>query len=674
MKVKFFLAFALYFHNFLAEGENSLLFSALLTTFKDCSLIYFHLENLDKNSHAKHDQNDDPHLLPNLHKRFGETAIFQLKVLTFPFLQSGIAQTSNLAANTFKFAKCTVLIFMREHVQFALDVYIRKGIFQGRTDFVWFLNTNREAELHEENHYLWLVHSRKPSIYLEIRDFSQILMICLPCFSAFPDEKQSLLPMEEAGLKTMQTVEQIWLTMHRNLHRTVIKYWGQQPITQISDYIYPDHSAPCAFFPRKTRYLLATECAMVLLSIKKNFSMLGEDNKNYVYIHSVVKSRILLDAISTSVTLQDRELVLNHGIEYTAFGFITLHDKKDLIRNPLKMTEILTPFPTWTWPVIVSVGFTTSICFYCNSESIRPIRVSKLLDSFYAISILLVDQVAGKLPWKDDVTNRAIWFAWGLFCLVVSNAYKGFIFSELAITETPKTPQTLDELAQSNLKTITLEWFDNITGDVSLPVLTTKILSNEILIETDHARRSMFQQLQSSIEWFPVTYDELTAQISLSKTIEIGGRLLRIEKKLAIMDPIKNLNLLKALLEDVDVFWVSKVISETGLGHQDAWFATYNYLHPILSRGLGTLHESGMFDLWKRFHSLIIEKDHKYLVRIAVGKSPNKDENHKGENEISKSVYLKILIIFLVSHASSMIMFMMEVTSRIGKISKISLF
>lgn len=119
----------------------------------------------------------------------------------------------------------------------------------------------------------------------------------------------------------------------------------------------------------------------------------------------------------------------------------------------LQLNGILSPFPSWVWLVVTAMGLKTySPIFLWNGTKFDHMWSRDLIYSWLEYILLFIDQ---SVPIsKAEVTglrNCKLFFCWSIFCLVISNAYCEFLFSSLATTTVPSTPQTMSDLLTNKL-------------------------------------------------------------------------------------------------------------------------------------------------------------------------------------------------------------------------------
>lgn len=94
------------------------------------------------------------------------------------------------------------------------------------------------------------------------------------------------------------------------------------------------------------------------------------------------------------------------------------------------------------------------------------------------------------------------------------------------------------------------------------------------------------------------------------------------------------------------------------------WTLSYNYLFPILTKGIGRVFESGLGNRWESFHLTLFEYRGKEFVRKSLKDFSKKHVLSQDEHAVSRSAYLEILIQFWVLIIIAVTVFIFEVTQK----------
>lgn len=249
-------------------------------------------------------------------------------------------------------------------------------------------------------------------------------------------------------------------------------------------------------------------------------------------------------------------------------------------RKELQLNGIRSPFPWWVWVVIGIAGFAVYTLLLRNGKSLLHGNCLswKSIFLWLKFTCLFVDQPVPERQKSRELRNFKLWFCWAVFCLVISHAYRGFLFSSLATDTIPSTPQTLRELVESGILIGTTEVYisENFSEESSLIHHLPGIILGEVKAEC----QDIYSRLQASLFWLIGDEANFSIQASQNKTALVGPSKMTISipQKFAVIDPTERATSIKSFLEEAGIYWASELITEQKFVDHVAWCGHYNYL------------------------------------------------------------------------------------------------
>lgn len=355
-------------------------------------------------------------------------------------------------------------------------------------------------------------------------------------------------------------------------------------------------------------------------------------------------------------------MALAYGSGNHLYSLIVLYHKTEMALNFTKLQGILAPFPWWVWMCIVTFAISTS---YLLDIAVEHAMKRPLLNSFGSCLVftsLLVDQGAPAIR-----RQYGLWSVWAIFSLIISNAYRGFLFLSLAVTAKPSSPQTIDELVESKLLVGTTMQYQNIETKEGGPALGDLILPKLMMYGTSsNTTRKTYAELQASTMWFQVNLKSLptfSVRLCLNRTALVGKSYqnITVPKQLAIFDWDFLVERYKSLFEEINTYWVSKPFADTRIGISSMATTSNNYLFPIITNSIAQVYESGMYIWWHSVYSAYARKTDKKEVKSIMmeikKKLPLKLTMVHG---VPREVYLQIFLHYWAFIGVSLGMFILE--------------
>lgn len=673
---------------------NTLTFHSLLATFNECSITYYHFINKSTSTIKSTRENTDLVQI-KIH--------FKIVLLQQMVTQANVsAKTMNVTfpiRNTNKLAPCSVLVFPQKHVELSRDLTTinnSSGDYPYfHSEFIWFLKTiGSEHSPGLATSYLDAVGSHLPAVYLEIANFSTASLICFPCIASdFKSEVVTIRveSLNQFGRITVPEIRQIWMKLHTNLRGTQIGMDSKVDWDQSAKYFHPGHTTPYSIYPGKPEFFDECFCAIILIKNMHNFSF-GSESLERPIIHSTIYFRHFIDSSLIRFWRTDGLMVSPHGIFIRQSGFISFYDKNELFREQSNLKGILAPFPWWAWINTGAFGILASFLMAIRKEQhTHTVSLRKCLGSCFILTALFIEQHTPVVTSKGAVGRFVtLWFVWATFSLVVSNAYRGFLFSALASVTKPSTPLTVGELARPGMLIGTTSWhWQSENGSLAIKsTLTRSILPKIISYQNNSEKYQEYSRLQKSVYWVAshISLAEFSVQASINRTALVGpqshiipipyllsvldsnkslvvgpySRKIIIPNKFGIIDSMVRIKWFKGWFQDIGSYWVSNPISEPRFMNHLVWDTHNNYLYRTFTLAIARIYESGMSDRWRIFSlaysEKYIRKDIRNLTKGIVGSSKNLLKGHS----VSRHIYLEILIHFGGFIAVSLLIFSLE--------------
>lgn len=646
----------------LNPGKDIITLPMLLEIFRTCSLTYYNLQDMEQRQ---------PTLLQKLQNKFVEHNVtLQLFSFQTTSIRNGSLQAGSSVVSTghFKFSSCTVLIFPFEHSEISTELTMANFTFSSLlSEFFWFLSASSSSPQSDKHvtKYHHIVKSHKPAIYLEIANLSQVSFICLPCMRWTIEEVNQKIVLNKKDIfgrnPTPSHIRKSWIQLHSNMQQIPFASFKFQDLTyQIPQYFHTDHTTPCSPYPGVTNYFDPRVCTIILLSRTYNYSLtirnVDKEDIGFSRLHFIIVDKAYLDQNLINSRKEGISLPI-FGVDLDLYGFMVLYDKKNLHVNELRLLGILAPFPAWVWLAIGFLSFLTSTLLWWNWET-SQIIFGNLMHSWFTFTSLLLDQPSPKIPGgKDGLEKLKLWLPWSIFCLIISQGYRGFLFSSLAVVTTPVTPATVGELIGTGMLLGSTEVYYQPNGTRG-PALCDKILPELTKLMK---KKDMYLELQISVKWFGNSVVPISVNISKQKTVWVGAppTPIRVPNKFAIIDPIYRLDFLRSLFEQLGVFWVSPSIVEFTVLARGVWYTTNNYVFPIFSEWLSHVYESGLLERWQAFFTEHHKKLRKREQMMLQGMYEKLQVLHRS-HEISKEIYLDILLHYAAFIGASVLIFVSE--------------
>lgn len=673
---------------------NALTFNDLLRTFSECSITYY-----DRTNRSISENYNMTGTLLNLKSRFG---LIPLQFMST--LNSATHSKLLVAFNLLKHSECKVLVLPGEQLQLPRDLQNREVSsvkFEFYAEFVWFLKpVNSNSYL---NHitpgvaYSEFLKSHKPAVYMEIEEFQRVSLICIPCMKQASSTVIYAVPLNVSDHQLISQIRSCWFTQHQNLWQIGIgmdikKPWSHD---EISKYFHQGQTTPCSIYPEIPSSFDPPICALIIMRDTLNFSF-ASDKRSQSLTHSKINFKNFINNLFLRRWKASGIMMSSYGISLEQYGFIVLHDNNLLLQDQAKMKGILSPFPRWVWITIAILGISTSLVTACRIDNLGNWTCQNFFQSIFLLSSVLVEQTASRIPGKDGLRKRFLVATWAFFCIIVAYAYRAFLFTALASKMNPFIPETIFELRETGMLMGTKDWFWQ-TGNntfTSRPTIMQGILPKIVSSEKNITKRGMYGELQTSIVWFTCheDIDQFAINTSFTRKALVGpsknimyipylrsvldsnrstlipsnSREIGIPNKFAIIDLIETIECLKIFFEELGTLWVSRPVAVHKFINHLVWSVQNNHLFPTITLSLARLYESGLYNRWDMYFIENEKKVNRAKLRKLNAQVELSLDSGK-EHQISKGVFLEILIHFCIFLAAGLLSFVIEHLHQFGK-------
>lgn len=647
--------------------QDVLYFSDFLEIFDQCSITYHHLWNHLKQMETKFEEEppNQSEILAKLRREFGRKVLLQFFITTNSTLSERTVDSGRnyQAFNVYRISWCSVMLLPQKQVKLysELTMYTRSYSVI-HSEFTWFIKDIPGNPFQLENSYIELVNSQKPGIYLEIENFSLVSMICIPCSEKRTDSNLVTLSRPKMfGKPSVSHVRKAWEDLHLNLKGSLIKTY----VPNVSLHFHKGQLLPCSPYPHKTSEYRPLRCVLILLSLKLNFSLEADNSNLNAIMYSDIHVLFVAD-ITLKLMKDFGKSAIPYGTVNQWYHFIVLYHKMEMRLNLIKLQGILAPFPWWTWICIAALAISTSHLLIANAKQGAIFSFLNTFHSCFMYTVLLVDQGAPSLPKSDVFRNFKLWLVWGIFTLIISNAYRGFLFSSLTANVEPAFPGTVEQLVTSGMLVGTSEKYQNYVTKETGSTLKDLILQSLIMFWcASNVTRKVYTNLQESVQWFQVPLDStsnFSIRASINRSILAGpnSSIITAPKKFTILDDNFVVDKFKNLFEEIDTYWVSRPVTETSLGMNVILATHNNFLYQTISVSIAKMHESGLKDWWDNWYNEYTRRSNKQQVQHYMRQLQSNRHTSDVKYEVPKAVFLQILIYYTAFNAVCLVAFVFE--------------
>ena len=190
---------------------------------------------------------------------------------------------------------------------------------------------------------------------------------------------------------------------------------------------------------------------------------------------------------------------------------------------------------------------------------------------------------------------------WIAMAVLLSNDYKGVLFSQLTTPSDPPYPKNLQEAVNFGLPMVTVSVVRS--GNRSLSAARQKI--DEILA-TGNENTNWYRKMNSTLSFIEAGIPKIISSIVDKIKISSDGRNLTISDETIFLDAKENVILFAQLIPIFDRKNKFKIGSDlNSFSTRSQWMLGRNYFSRLAEPYLRSLCESGIYSMWNFYEQLI---------------------------------------------------------------------
>ncbi|CAG7717273.1 unnamed protein product [Allacma fusca] len=458
-------------------------------------------------------------------------------------------------------------------------------------------------------------------IYLRQGFYSQLL--CITCLIQFGSTQANFIFQNVTGLDLF-AIDKLAMEIHKNLRRALVAY---------SASFAPPSCSPLM------RSIKSFECAQGVLMRLLNFTLASAPS-NKIFDSSVFNIRkppssAILGNIFASSNLP--QWIGNHS-RWLSYDWLVTAETFNTFTFAWVITEpSLTHSALWDGLDIISwILVLMSVSLVILTLKLVRKRDVPTVSSFQIVIFLMLDQ--GQLPPRKSlkilgVQAGALVSIWALTCVVITNGYKGNMFSLLTAISSPQVPQTLDEVLELKTHLMTRAAYRSTKGDVK------SMIHNTIFELHQHGSLSFnLHETISRLSHRVVFTTAQTAEIAYSQTgqgiksnstyLHMPGKFPQLPKTYIYIGDAEDVSLYSMLLAvnkkkplilqgpTIDLFW-----------QRFPLLILRNFFTEVYKQAMFRIVESGLWSLWDKYghvnSNVRSMNDFIYLARRSMYDSGN---------------------------------------------------
>jgi hypothetical protein len=241
----------------------------------------------------------------------------------------------------------------------------------------------------------------------------------------------------------------------------------------------------------------------------------------------------------------------------------------------------------------------------------------------FTLFVACLSQITGNGFSNRGAVSPKVFVGWLFACyILMANLYQGSILSYLTVAIPSQVPNTLSELVDSNLWSLTVSFFRKKEGNWSTDysyhssLQETAIPSIISSWSDEHRYSKILAKFNKKLFFFPTTYISNNAHIAknISNFLPILNKFndsISTETTFAIFDKKFDLN---AILESINILQKRFVIrskEETHLNNMLLVEGRNNFLSHYINNGFRQFSQSGIDSLWKK---IVVSKKYLYIM------------------------------------------------------------
>lgn len=265
-----------------------------------------------------------------------------------------------------------------------------------------------------------------------------------------------------------------------------------------------------------------------------------------------------------------------------------------------------------TWPVcalmtLASILIATIFAFsvFANGMEWSTERFLQILKRVWvSLNSLLVDQSATDIK-TQSLSRMVPWLLWSFLVLIVSQIYRGDLFSTLLHPEAPYVPRSLKALVATNMTVFSLDWFHKVLPnhhgsqgsfivDLIHALKPTRNEEDKALLD------SLLRNIHPSSS---LGYAEFLSSywngIGIPGDNGAGSKV--IPDQFAYMGKGEITKVIKYMLSQFTKSWISEEIPVLDYFERRTPVISRNYVNQMFRVGMAGFSESGLQSLWQNY-------------------------------------------------------------------------
>ncbi|CAL8125198.1 unnamed protein product [Orchesella dallaii] len=424
--------------------------------------------------------------------------------------------------------------------------------------------------------------------------------------SVCPTQKLPLLP---TSVKVAEDVTSYWKIFHRDLMGMHVNRVGE-PIKTFCEVriLGPGPSG---------------DCILQMMREKLNVSIPSTNSRTPTAIDlmsSVILSQgIILNLVHKKHISIFRRNIPASGVTVMEYAFMIVTSRVAVTLHN-DMGALIQPFQQSVWFAIIFSAIIMPIALTLSQmKTLRKITVKAYWEWTFLSFSVLIDQCSDSLHRLFTSYQASyLWLIWNFFCIIITNCYDGELYSFLAANSPPPTPNTLREIAFSNLPILTFA-----TGIKLLENGTVGSFSQlHSLLQPNKIQNGVAQD-QTQIP-LPVYYKMLTDKVTFfsmagKNSFDLKDSLITMHvdknsKGFAFVDTMDHIQIFGPV---VDLSGKRKVVKRrpiNNFGIKKIWLVRKFYVANKFENILWQTMESGLKDYW--------DKNNLRSIQLGAVKSP----------------------------------------------------
>lgn len=497
--------------------------------------------------------------------------------------------------NSKRFFHC--LIFVSDQV-----IIRRRDVGLQKPNYFWYLFFSdvdtTDIYFYYENYYN-LNQLTYPAIFLEIRGLAKVYFICMHCL---PWSKRQ---MQVPHLSSVHDVVKSWSVLHSN-------FLGEYVYTLFQRKRVRELYGNCYFRLFPGMMVDNNACIILKISEHLNFSLDEDSDPHFdTPVGDVVRVVIEENVVKNS---QRGGGWLPHGVFIRPIKFLVVSTNAFEVES-----NILQPFDLFCWIfiLIITIVFTLISKVATGSQSdwneVLILWISSMsigLDQPAPhVSTMFQDVVEPKISGIFRKCKTVVWINWGIWMLtsvLLSQVFKGTVFSYLSQSVPPEVPETLPDLMETDMRIGSIE-------TTFMGTLFQTRRSNPMV----YGNGTIYEHLWTRIEAMMADPFQLvmasvfSAKLRITSTTNISLTTSRLPPQFAMLDDERKVESVKLYFEAFTTIWISKMYSIPSLMLPKVWKVRQNFFFPIFRKNFARIYESGLYEAWTQG-----KKEQQYKGRI----------------------------------------------------------